>query len=770
MLNSVTETIPWKAETAREPDTLRPMLKSIGGMLRRQAVLMMLTAVCGLGIGFAYTRNVQPTFSAEVSLLVEARKVQIFNNASVYDEAPLDGSGIETQIGIIRSDKNLAAVIDKLHLLDVPEFTKPPESAFARLRNFVAALFATDEKEGKDAVAPSSDALMAQAIEALKARLEVWRVGGSYVVAVRFRASDPLRAANVANGIASAYIDGQRDIRSAGTLAASTWMQERLAELHLQSLAADQAVIDFKSKNKIVTAQGHLLNDQELGALNAEVAAARERSTEARARLDRINAVIKANQVDPRSAATVSDVANSPGMAKLRSEFIELSARIADWSARYGAKHQAVENLQRKLQVINSAIASETKSIAETYKSNLEIAMERQRSVEKRLDDAITTTRTTNQAQSVLRNLESSAQTYSSLSNNLAQRYTELLQQQSFPAGIATIMARATVPTATNQTKANLVLAGTTLAGLLLGAGLGFLRETFDNVFRTSDQINDVLQSECLAMVPLLRTSGRNERRHGGATPLPCSERTILRSNDVIWNVVDAPHSHFADAFLLLKSTLAPRVGRSSRIIGITSTLPDEGKSSTAASLAILMAHVGARVVLVDCDLNNPCLSQQLAPSAPGGILEAASEHEKVRELIWHEPLTRLDFLPGCIGPTPAHSSEFFSAPGTVTLFEKLLSEYDYVIADLPPMVPLVDVRTSFRFIEGFILVVEWGRTKRELVEKSLKSAKNVQENLLGVVLSKVNMGRYKSYESNYKTMYASRYISHYRQKDHFVS
>ena len=757
MLNSVSETIPWGGEAAREPDALRLLLKSIGGMLRRQAALILLATGLGLGLGLAYTKDMPPTFSTETSLLVEARKVQVFSNASIYDDAPLDASGIETQIEILRSDKNLAAVIDKLHLLEVPEFTTPPESVFARLRRFVAAPFGTSEKGGRASAAPQTDALMTQAIEALKSRLEVWRVGGSYVVAIRFRASDPTRAADVANAITSAYIDGQRDIRSEGTLGASTWMQDRLTELRQQSLAADQVVLDFKFKNKIITTQGNLLNDQELGALNTELAAARERSAEARARLDRIEAVIKANQVDPRSAATVSDASSSAVMSKLRSELLDLSARITDWSARYGAKHQAVVNLQGKMQIVNAAIANETKNIAEIYKSNFEIAMEQQRSVEKRLDESIATTHTTNQAQSTLRNLSNSAQTYASLSNTLTQRYAELLQQQSFPAGVATIVARATVPTATSQTKPILILAGATLAGLVLGAGLGYLRETFDNVFRTGDQIEDVLQSSCLAMIPLLRTSGRKERtRRAEAARLPCAEQTIVRSNDVIWKVVDAPHSHFADAFLLLKSTLVSGDGRSSRIIGITSTLPDEGKSSTAAALAILMAHLGARVVLVDCDLNNPSLSQQLSPRASAGILEAASDHGRVRNAIWHEPLTQLNFLPGRIGLAPTHSSEFFSAPETVALFEKLLSEYDYVIADLPPMVPLVDLRTSFKFIEGFILVIEWGHTKIELVEKTLQAARTVQENLLGVVLSKVNLSTYKRYDYNYKSLHSN--------------
>lgn len=753
MLNSFSETVPWRSEATREPDALRPLMKSIGGMLRRQVALIMVAAGIGLVLGLVYAKSMPPTFIAETSLLVEARKVPVFSNAPIYDEGLLDGSGIETQIEILRSDKNLAAVIDKLHLLEVPEFTTPTNGVVARLRSFVDGYFGASENGGRTLGTPQPDVLKTQAIELLKSRLEVWRVGLSYVVAIRFRASDRARAADVANAITAAYIDGQRDMRSEGTLGASTWMQERLAELRQQSSAADQVVLEFKFKNKIITTQGNLLNDQELAALNTELAAARERSAEARARLDRIEAVIKANQVDPRSAATVSDTSSSTVVSKLRSEFLDLSARIADWSARYGAKHQAVLNLQRKLQDVSAAIANETKNIAEVYKSNLEIALERQRSVERRFDESIVTTHATNQAQSTLRNLENSAQTYASLSNTLTQRYGELLQQQSFPAGVATIVARATVPQATSQTKPILIVTGATLAGLLLGAGLGYLRETLDDVFRTGDQVEDVLQSSCLAMIPLLQTSAHKEGKGRAETALlPSSERTIVRSNDVIWKVVDAPRSNFADAFLLLKSTLTGQDDRSSRIIGITSTLPDEGKSSTAAALAILMAHLGASVVLVDCDLNNPSLSQKLSPHASEGILEAASDHGRLPDAIWHEPVTRLNFLPGRIGPAPTHSSEFFSAPKTVALFGELLSKYDYVIADLPPIAPLVDLRTSFKFIEGFILVIEWGQTKIELVEKTLQAARTVQENLLGVVLSKVKLSTYKRYDSNYGT------------------
>lgn len=165
------------------------------------------------------------------------------------------------------------------------------------------------------------------------------------------------------------------------------------------------------------------------------------------------------------------------------------------------------------------------------------------------------------------------------------------------------------------------------------------------------------------------------------------------------------------------------------------------------------MSQVGARTILIDCDLRNPSLTRALAPSAQIGMLEVITEKAALEEAIWIEPSTKMAFLPMVVKSRLAHTNEIISSIPVKKLFEKLRERYDYLVVDLPPLAPIVDVRATAHLVDLFIFVVEWGRTKIDIVEHALGHAPAVHENLLGVVLNKVDMnvfGRYQSQREGY--------------------
>lgn len=176
------------------------------------------------------------------------------------------------------------------------------------------------------------------------------------------------------------------------------------------------------------------------------------------------------------------------------------------------------------------------------------------------------------------------------------------------------------------------------------------------------------------------------------------------------------------------------------------------------------MAQVGARVILVDGDLRNPSLSRALTPVAKGGILEVVSGKSSLTDVIWTDPSTNLAFLPAAMPFRLAHSNEIFSNDLTKQLFKELRQSYDYIIVDLSPLVPVIDVRATTNLVDAYVLVVEWGKTNIKLVEHALREAENVYENLLGVVLNKANMDvvhRYDGYlEGYYRNKHFARYYA----------
>jgi polysaccharide biosynthesis transport protein len=223
------------------------------------------------------------------------------------------------------------------------------------------------------------------------------------------------------------------------------------------------------------------------------------------------------------------------------------------------------------------------------------------------------------------------------------------------------------------------------------------------------------------------------------------------------------PLSRFAESIRSIRVAidLDPR-RKPSKVVGLTSTLPDEGKSTIAASLAQQLANSGKRVIVIDCDLRNPSLSAALAPDAEAGITDIVSATRSLEDTVWTDSQTKLDFLPGKT-ERASEATDLLCSDQTKKLFQKLRKTYDYVIVDLPPLAPVVDARAVSALLDSFILVVEWGRTPADVVKHALNTAPNVHDALLGVVLNKTNMKAMKRY-SRYGDYYNNEHYVRYGQ------
>jgi polysaccharide biosynthesis transport protein len=288
-----------------------------------------------------------------------------------------------------------------------------------------------------------------------------------------------------------------------------------------------------------------------------------------------------------------------------------------------------------------------------------------------------------------------------------------------------------------------------------------------DRVFRTSAQIEAALNLPCLSMVPLLRHRDLTgvSTRGAGQAKKGSDERMLSRGSGTHWAATNLPLSRFAESVRSIRLAIDLDSERTAnKIIGITSALPDEGKSTIAASLAQLAAHAGKRVIIVDCDLRNPSLSANLAPNAGAGIVDVLSGARSLEDTVWTDPKTNLAFLPASKKARLLRTSEILFAEQTRELFAKLRATYDYVIVDLPPLAPIVDVRATTPLIDCFILVIEWGRTRTDVIQHALHNAPNVYEALIGTVLNKTDMTAMRQYGNYHGDYYDKAHYIRYGQ------
>jgi polysaccharide biosynthesis transport protein len=354
-----------------------------------------------------------------------------------------------------------------------------------------------------------------------------------------------------------------------------------------------------------------------------------------------------------------------------------------------------------------------------------------------------------------------------------------------------------------------LIIALASLGGLIFGAAAGMLRDISDRVFRTTKQISDYLQANCIAVIPrvsAVQLSNTALRKGKGVRPTPGSDvaweskllpsmpkvllspfiearrtliatqklmlmappqprrrrgRTLRRDQSVSWMVTNAPFSRFSESIRAVKVAADSIIVRANKTIGITSSLPNEGKSTVAWSLAAIISQGGGRAVVVDCDLRNPALSLMLAADAKTGLLEVIAGKAAIEDVLWREPVTGVSLLPTVLTSRVAHSSDILASTNMRNFFNQLRAMYDYVIVDLPPLAPVVDVRVMTPIIDSFVFVVEWGHTKIDVAQLALTNARGVCDNLLGIVLNKADMrtfARYANETSYYINSYYSRY------------
>jgi polysaccharide biosynthesis transport protein len=792
----------FEREESSNSFSLAETAELISAFGRRQFPIFVFIFACAIALGLVYLVTTPASYTSHAMLLIDTSNVRILQQQVPLGDVPIDTAQVETQVEILKSENIGLSVIKDLKLTEDPEFVASGGGLVGR----ILGLFASPK-------AQSETGLTRQALGTFLAKRSIVRVGRTYVLDIGYTSLNPVRSATVANAIADAYIVDQLESKYQATRRASGWLQDRIKELRKQASDADRAVLDYKEKNHIVAVGGgaagnsgpRLLGEQQLEELNTQLGSARSAAEEAKARLERITEVLKKDVPE----ATVTDSLHSDVINRLRNNYLDMAAKEAIWSARYGPNHLAAVNLRTQMAELRRSILDELGRIAQGYKSDYEIAKTRVEGLERNLQNLVANSQVINRDRLGLTDLESTAKVYHTIYDNFLQRYMEAIQQQSFPITEARVISAAAPVERKSSPLASTVLGIAVAIGLILSFVTALLRDAIDRVFRTSRQVEANLQTRCLAVLPLLVVSKSSKAKQslaalaggqrglaGGSTPVPLDvspelqiqdislakvsqltqserrrnsskksgidlldqvalKRPIVPSRPFMRQVIDEPLSAFAEAFRSIK--VAADIS-GSRVIGITSTVPGEGKSTVASNLAELMAHAGKRVLVLDGDLRNPSLTRGLAPHSKVGLLEVLSGEVSLDDALYVDEETDLRFLPAVLGSRLVHTNEILASENFKDFVDSQRKDYDFVIVDLPPIAPVVDVRATTQIVDCYLYVIEWGRTQMNLVTHQLSGFPELQDRLLGCVLNKADVRVLQRYETYYGKNYYNNY------------
>lgn len=738
------------AEAASSGITVAGLLK----ILRRERTLILATTVLIVGLGLAFALTARPLYSATANVIIDSRNARVMENSNAGVTATqlgLDSAAVDSQLEIIKSEEIALRVIREWKLADRPDFTTANSAIIAwldiGLRSFRRLLSFSPE-------APSveTDGIPRAVVDEFAKRLIVKRVEETYVIGIRFDAEERGLAAGIANSIANAYLDEQLRARFDSVSRASKWLEARIEELRGSAIKADRAVQEYRRANDIyltgpgaatgnsADTQAQSLTDQRLAKATEDYANTQRMLLEKQARYDQILGAIKTNNPD----ASVVESLNSDVISRIRTQLSTNAAREAEWERRYGSRHEAVLRLKYEDAQLRASMMAELERVAQVYKNDLDVVRMQESNLKGVVSDMKSAAYADSVAQVTLRDLQRDADTYRNLYQSFLERYQSATQQQTFPITDARILTRASEPRDKSSPKTTLILILSTVGGLMFGCGLALAKNYADSAFRTPSDVEQYLGLTCLGVLPRV---ARHRKKSS-----PPGPRMLAADLGILEYGAAEPLSRFSETLRSVKVAADLSFDDKGQIIGIVSSIPGEGKSTLAMNLAQLIALSGSGVLVIDADLRNPSLSRSVSPERAAGLLDCLMDSKPLDQVVCGHPSRPLNFLPAYGARKVTQTSELLGSSRMRDLLATASRHYDYVIIDLPPLAPVVDVRAIAPMIGAFVYIIEWGKTSVATVKQAMQTVQGMEEKMLGCVLNKANMEALRLYSQGVAT------------------
>ena len=707
------------------------------GFLRRRWLTIAAGIVAVLGLAVVYMLIATPQFTATTAMLVDIRQSNPFRQEPVIADSAYENTFVESHVEVMRSEGLARTVVQQTDLLHDAAFNRIGPGIMATVVGTVMGIFGDSDGGGGSSY---EERRQATAVEQLMRLVTVRRIAQTAMVEVSVRSPDRLLSARLANALTDAYLQNQVASFSEVSVQASGWMQKRVAELRAEAIAADRAVQEYKASHNILNTDKGQFSEQQLGEMSMQMTTARARLADAQAKFDRVKSI----SADRLADESLTEALENTVIVSLRKQYLDARRRESEWSTRYGTAHAAAVNARAEMAELQRSIQNELNRISQTYRSELEIAKANEAQVAQQFTALAGASAESNADRIMLRALQSSADSYKLIFENFLQRYTQAVQDQSFPIPSARIITRALPPQKKSQPKALIVLGVGLVLGVTVGLGIAIVRELLDQGLRTPAQIKATTGYDCLGLLP--RLSGRSIGGFGGGEAEP-SVRQLATRPSALRYVVDQPNSAYAEGMrgVALRTTWHRRTP-GCQVIGCFALRQGDGASTVAANLAQSLSDAGYNTLLVDLDLRRADLTRALAPINAGGVAEVAEGGIPLDQAVWRDPETGLRFLPAAAGKSAARPARVLAPARLERLLAVLRADYDRVVIDLPAFGGTADAGVIAELLDGLVLVSNWGGMDGATLSEMLEGLHDDRDKLFGVVLNRADLGQLGQY------------------------
>jgi len=595
---------------------------------------------------------------------------------------------------------------------------------------------------------------LAPYVSILKNKLNVESIEESNVLRIYFDHTDPQIAADVVNTAAANFIQRNFERKTSRYTDTSSWLDRSTRELKSKVQQAEQALADYTQRNGIFSIEGkESLTTEKLTTLHGQAV---------RVETDRMLKQSLYEDVQKGRVAQLPEAFADAKTRELMAELGKLRVESAELSIRYGPENPRVAEVRSKMKSLEDQISEARGTLSDKLKADFERAIRDERSIKSALDRAKSEAVQQNQAAIQFSILKQDVDTAKSLYTDFLQKTKQAdLELAEQPNNLRVIEPAETPTSPVGPMRFRTILIGL-MVSLIAGMGLAFFLEYLDNTVKSVEDIGRIAQLPTLAVIPSISTisqraalQGKRKTEHVARITTGIDQAGQAETNKLTKMVTLDQLSSVVEAYRMLRtSVLLSAAGSPPKTILFTSGQPGEGKTTTAINTAISLSQLGCSVLLIDADLRRPTVHRVFKMNQTQGLSTWLSRQVEIDSLIHKLWVPNLSVLP--CGPIPPNPAELISSERMKEALRILSQKYDHILIDSPPLTNVTDPVILSTMVDGVILVVQAGRSTRDIVRRARHELSSVGAKIFGVVLNNLDIKRegYGSYLSTYQYGY----------------
>ena len=726
-------------------------IKSLLNMIFKRFWLISVTA----GIVFlavAYSTFTQtPVYRARSTVIVDSSQRNVIDLGAVLAGGALTTSVINTEVEVMQSKRLLRRVAIEHNLIADPEFNPTLRPSTPSLVDSLEGIVSSVVRqitggETTDVIDTRSEAereadLLDWVVFNLQQKVRVSRYGTTYLITILVTSESPETAATLANAIADQYRVEQMEAKLEATQRATAWLSERVAVLREEVEERELAVETFSRQNGLLSAEGNPLTESAITDLQGQQIQLQGELTRVRARYDGM----RRQMVGPGGVNAVAEVLNSPSISSLKDSRADAQSQVAEFETSLGPLHPNLVAARSELADLDRQIAAEVSRVVSNVEAEVRVAEDQLATVNSRLAAARARLVTENTAQIRLRELERDAEASRAIYQEFIERFKETREQNDLVEADARILSKAAVPgrPAAPRVRLNLML------GLLLGGALGFalalLIEILDGRISSTEDLEHRLSLPSMGTIPVISRTG-----FLGFGKLKPADYLI-----------DNPLSAFTESIRYLRAAITfSDIDKLTKTVAITSSLPDEGKTSVTLSLGRMSALSGSKTLIIDGDFRRRQLTETAEIRTDFGLVEHLITPGDLADVIQKDDKSGADILPLSLNGHSPH--DVFGTEAFDKLHQALREIYDLILIDTGPLLLMAEARVIAGKADKTIMITRWRKTTRAAARKSVRLLETFHADLLGIVLNMVDVEQrrhhnepgtnYRDYKKYYMT------------------